>query len=72
MEVARVMEGRYRICPTVTLVCDKLNMHTIGAFCEAFPPAHAPAVVQRLRLCHISKRGGWLNIAENKLSSLTR
>jgi len=72
VEVARLMEGRYRKCSTVTLVCDNLNTHTIGAFYEAFPPARARAIVRRLHFCHTPKHGSWLNIAENELSSLTR
>jgi hypothetical protein len=72
VEVARQLEGRYRKCPTVTLVCDNLNTHTIGAFYEAFLPARARALVRRLRFCHTPKHGSWLNIAENELSSLTR
>lgn len=72
VEVTRLLEGRYRQCATVTLVCDNLNTHTIGAFYEAFPPARARALVRRLRFCHTPKHGSWLNIAENELSSLTR
>lgn len=72
VEVARLLEGRYRQCATVTLVCDNLNTHTIGAFYEAFPPARARALVRRLRFCPTPKHGSWLNIAENELSSLTR
>lgn len=72
IEVARLLEGRYRKCPTVTLVCDNLNTHTIGAFYEAFRPPRARAIVRRLRFCHTPKHGSWLNIAENELSSLTR
>jgi hypothetical protein len=72
LEVARLLEGRYRKCPIVTLVCDNLNTHTIGAFYEAFRPARARALVRRLRFCHTPKHGSWLNIAENELSSLTR
>lgn len=72
VEVARLLEGRYRQCPTVTLVCDNLNTHTIGAFYEAFPPARARALVRRLLFRHTPKHGSWLNIAENELSSLTR
>ena len=72
IEVARLLEGRYRKCPTVTLVCDNLNTHTIGAFYEAFRPARARAIVRRLRICHTPKHGSWLNIGENELSSLTR
>ena len=72
VEVARLLEGRYRKCSAVTLVCDNLNTHTMGAFYEAFRPARAQALVRRLRFCHTPKHGSWLNIAENELSSLTR
>ena len=37
-EVARLLEGRYRKCQKITLVCDNLNTHTIGAFYEEFSP----------------------------------
>jgi len=72
LEVARLLEGRYAKCPTVILVCDNLNTHTIGAFYETFLPQRARAIVRRLRFCHTPKHGSWLNIAENELSSLTR
>ncbi len=72
VEVARLLEGRYRHCPTVSLVCDNLNTHTIGAFYEAFRPARARQLVRQIRFCHTPKHGSWLNIAENELSSLTR
>jgi hypothetical protein len=72
VEVARLLEGRYRKCPTITLVCDNLNTHTIGAFYQAFPPPRARALVRRLQFCYTPKHGSWLNIAENELSSLTR
>jgi hypothetical protein len=72
IEVARLLEGRYAKCEKVTLVCDNLNTHTIGAFYAAFPPERARALVRRLQFCHTPKHGSWLNIAENELSSLTR
>jgi hypothetical protein len=72
VEVARLLEGRYKQCATVILVCDNLNTHTIGAFYEAFPPERARRLVRRIRFCHTPKHGSWLNIAENELSSLTR
>jgi hypothetical protein len=72
LEMARLLEGRYRKCSSVTVVCDNLNTHTSGAFYEAFSPARARALVRRLRFCQTPKHGSWLNIAENELSSLTR
>jgi hypothetical protein len=72
LEMARFLEGRYRKCDKVTLVCDNLNTHTKGAFYEAFPPARARSLVRRLEFSYTPKHGSWLNIAENELSSLTR
>lgn len=71
-EVARLLEGRYRLCEKIILVCDHLNTHTIGAFYEAFSPARARKLVRRIEFCHTPKHGSWLNVAENELSSLTR
>jgi hypothetical protein len=72
VEMARLLEGRYRKCPAVILVCDNLNTHTKGAFYEAYPPERARALVRRIHFCQTPKHGSWLNIAENELSSLTR
>jgi hypothetical protein len=72
LEVAGLLEGRYRKCDKVTLVSDNLNTHTKGAFYEAFPPARARQLVRRIEFCHTPKHGSWLNVAENELSSLTR
>jgi DDE superfamily endonuclease len=72
IETARLLEGRYADCTEVTLVCDNLNTHTIGAFYEAFEPERARALVRRIRFRHTPKHGSWLNIAENELSALTR
>jgi hypothetical protein len=72
MEMAELLDTRYRDCEKVTLVSDNLNTHTKGAFYEAFEPARARDYVKRINFCHTPKHGSWLNIAENELSSLTR
>ena len=71
-EVARLLEGRYADCKQVMLVCNQLNTHTIGAFYEAFEPERARQLLCRFQFCYTPKHGSWLNIAENKLSALTR
>ncbi len=72
IEMAKLFEGRYAECESVTVVCDNLNTHTQGAFYEVFEPDRARRLVRRIRFCHTPKHGSWLNIAENELSSLTR
>ena len=51
---------------------DNLNTHTIGSLYEAFAPATAFALAQRLEIHHTPRHGSWLNIAEIELSALTR
>ena len=72
LEMARLLDTRYKKAHRVVLVCDNLNTHTKGAFYEAFPPAKARTYVKRIEFRHTPKHGSWLNIAENELSSLTR
>jgi len=56
----------------VVLVMDNLNTHTLGSLYEAFEPAKARALAERLELHYTPKHGSWLNIAEIELSRLTR
>lgn len=51
---------------------DNLNTHVLGSLYEAFEPARAHALAQRLEIHHTPKHGSWLNIAEIELSTLTR
>ena len=70
--VRDLLDGRYRDVQRVVLVMDNLNTHSIGSLYEAFPPAEARRLTQRLEIHYTPKHGSWLNIAENELSALTR
>jgi DDE superfamily endonuclease len=72
VEMASLLNGRFKRCDKVTVVCDNLNTHTKGAYYEAFPAKQARALVRRIQFCYTPKHGSWLNIAENELSSMTR
>lgn len=52
------------------LVCDNLNTHVPGAFYEAFEPATAKSLVDKIEFHYTPKHGSWLNIAEIELSAL--
>jgi hypothetical protein len=56
----------------VVLVGDNLNTHTPACFYEAFPPAEARRLTERLELHYTPKHGSWLNVAEIQLSVLAR
>ena len=71
-EVEHLLTIDYPDAERVLLVMDNLNTHTIGSLYEAFEPAKARALAQRLEIHHTPKHGSWLNIAEIELSALTR
>lgn len=71
IEVANLLDSRYSKCKMVTLVCDNLNTHTIGAFYEVFSPERARKYVERINFVYTPKHGSWLNVAECELSCLT-
>jgi hypothetical protein len=56
----------------VVLVMDNLNTHTRGSLYEAFPPAEAKRLADRLEIHSTPMHGSWLNIAEIELSVLGR
>ena len=71
-EVDRLLTGDYPDAEKLVLVMDNLNTHSLGSLYEAFDPAKAFTLAQRLEIHHTPKHGSWLNIAEIELSALTR
>jgi hypothetical protein len=71
-EVDHLLNVDYPDVERVVLVMDNLNTHTIGSLYEAFEPAQARALAERLEIHHTPRHGSWLNIAEIELSALTR
>lgn len=67
-----LLEERYPDAERVVLAMDNLNTHNISSLYEAFAPAEALALAQRLEIHYTPRHGSWLNIAEIELSSLTR
>ena len=71
IEVANLLDTRYSKCKVVTLVCDNLNTHTMGAFYEAFTAEKAREYVRKINFVYTPKHGSWLNVAECELSCMT-
>jgi hypothetical protein len=70
--VRDLLDGRYREAERVVLVMDQLNTHALASLYEAFPPAEARRLAERIELHHTPKHGSWLNMAEIELSALSR
>jgi hypothetical protein len=49
---------------------DNLNMHKPASLYEAFAPAKARRLIERLEMHYTPKHGSWLNMAETELSVL--
>jgi hypothetical protein len=56
----------------IIVVMDNLNTHSPSSFYEAFKPAEAKRVLDRLEFHYTPKHGSWLNMAEMELSVLSR
>jgi hypothetical protein len=56
----------------LVLVTDNLNTHCTGSLYEAFEPAEARRLADRIEWHYTPKHGSWLNMAEIELSVLAR
>ena len=66
-----LVDVRYPSAERIVLVMDNLNTHTPAALYEAFPPAEARRIVERLEIHYTPKHGSWLNVAEIELSTMS-
>jgi hypothetical protein len=56
----------------IVMVMDNLNTHKLASLYEAFPPAEARRIAEKLEIHYTPKHGSWLNMAEIELSVLSR
>ena len=56
----------------IVLVLDNLNIHRPASLYQAFPPAEARRILERLEWHFTPTHGSWLNIAELEWSVLSR
>jgi len=70
--VQDLVDRRYRHAQRIVLVMDQLNTHSPASLYEAFDPAQAQRLAQKLEIHHTPKHGSWLNMAEIELSVLGR
>ena len=68
----RLLDEVYPAAAKVVLVTDNLNTHGPGSLYEAFDPAEARRLADRIEWHYTPKHGSWLNMAEIELSALAR
>lgn len=67
-----VLRTHYSQAEKIVLVMDNLNTHSPSSFYDAFAPAEARALTERLEIHYTPKHGSWLNMAECEFSVLSR
>lgn len=70
--VQNLCDGQFPEAEKIVLVMDNLNTHTAASLYEAFAPAEAKRLADRLEIHYTPKHGSWLDMAEIELSVLAR
>ena len=70
--VRNLVDVHYPRAKKIRLVEDNLNIHSLASLYEAFPPAEARRIAEKLELHFTPKHGSWLNIAEIELGAYKR
>lgn len=70
--IKELVDVHYPEAERIVLVLDNLNTHTPASLYDAFPPAEAKRLADKLELHYTPRHGSWLNMAEIELSVLAR
>jgi hypothetical protein len=68
--IKELVDVHYPDAERIVLVMDNLNTHTPASLYEAFPPAEAKRLADKLAIHYTPKHGSWLNMAEIELGVL--
>jgi len=73
-DFARQMKERvdlhYPHARKITWVMDNVNTHRLSGLYEAFAPAEARRIIEKIEVTHTPRHGSWLNMAECERSVL--
>ena len=70
--VRKLVDEDYPGRERIMLVMDNLNTHHPSSLYEAFEPAEARRIAERLEIHYTPKHGSWLNMAEIEVGVLAR
>jgi hypothetical protein len=70
--VREVVDRMYPQAQKIVLVMDNLNTHSPASLYEAFEPAEAKRIADKLEIHYTPKHGSWLDMAEIELGILSR
>jgi len=70
--IKELVDERYPDAEKIVLVMDNLNTHTPASLYEAFEPAEAKRLADKLEIHYSPKHGSWLDMAEIEIGILSR
>ena len=70
--IRELLDVQFPAAERIGLVLDQLNTHTPAALYQAFPPAEAWRLLEKLEWHYTPTHGSWLNMAELEWSVLAR
>jgi len=70
--VREMVDQIYPDAEQIVLVMDNLNTHNKSSLYEAFEPAEAKRIADKLEIHYTPKHGSWLDMAEIELGILSR
>lgn len=70
--VRMLVDEKYPRAKKIVLVMDNLNTHNIASLYEAYEPAEAKRLADKLEIHYTPKHGSWLDMAEIELGILSR
>ncbi len=70
--VKQLVDEDYADKDRIVLVMDNLNTHRPASLYEAFEPAEARRIAERLGIHYTPKHGSWLNMAEIEIRVMVR
>jgi len=71
-QINELVDVRYPEVERIVLVMDNLNTHIPASLYEAFEPAEARRLAEKLEIHYTPKHASWLNMVEIELSVLSR
>ena len=70
--IRQLVDEIYPDADNIVLVMDNLNTHKKASLYEAFAPAEAKRIADKLEIHYTPKHGSWLNMAEIEMSVMSR
>ena len=70
--IKKLVDEDYPDKECIVLVMDNLNTHHPASLYEAFAPAEARRIAERVEIHYTPKHGSWLNMAEIEIGVMAR